>query len=50
MMDKIKVNVGMGLSVCPTEIDAIFVRAMNPNKLPRRNKSCRKRDRKNRWK
>ena len=44
-----KVAVLGGMPICATEINAIFARAMNPNKLPRTNKSDRKRDRINRW-
>ncbi|AUR92862.1 hypothetical protein NVP1178O_17 [Vibrio phage 1.178.O._10N.286.45.E12] len=49
MMDKKKVRVDIGLSICPTEVNAMLARILNPNKQPRRNKSCRKRNRKNRW-
>ncbi|AUR96457.1 hypothetical protein NVP1225O_05 [Vibrio phage 1.225.O._10N.261.48.B7] len=44
-----KVAVLGGMPICATEIDAIFARAMNPSKLPRTNKSDRKRNRATRW-
>ncbi|AUR86841.1 TMhelix containing protein [Vibrio phage 1.090.B._10N.286.48.F1] len=49
-MEKVRVHIGGGAPICATEITAIFARVLNPNKQSRRNKSCRKRDRKNRWK
>lgn len=51
MTNKNRVAVLGAMPICATEIDAIFARVMNPNpdKLPRTNKSDRKRNRKDRW-